>query len=301
MRIRSSLLALSGATALAGCGGGGPPSDPPTSVTRVAQGGFHAPTDAVASLKGDQFFFGALNDADEGAVFRTSSTPGSSPEAIATGFTLPSGLVMSCDGDTLYVTDLGGDDGGLFAVPTAGGAPTTLGVSGIGSPRGIAMGPDCETLYITGRSGEAPALFAVATSGGEARVILQGEPLVAPTGLHVDDDGVAWVMDHLAVGPNGEGVLFSIPSEGGGATVVASNLRMGTPGGVSLTAGGGNAIMPTRDGAGRGQLTAVNIASGEVTQIPAADMIDPAGLRTAREAGVFAVVDSEGGAIYRAE
>jgi hypothetical protein len=30
-------------------------------------------------------------------------------------------------------------------------------------------------------------------------------------------------------------------------------------------------------------------------------MIDPAGLRTARKAGMFALVDSEGGAIYRAE
>jgi hypothetical protein len=30
-------------------------------------------------------------------------------------------------------------------------------------------------------------------------------------------------------------------------------------------------------------------------------MTDPSGLRTAREAGVFAVVDSEAGAIYRAE
>ena len=30
-------------------------------------------------------------------------------------------------------------------------------------------------------------------------------------------------------------------------------------------------------------------------------MIDPAGLRTARKANVFAIVDSEGGAIYRAE
>ena len=30
-------------------------------------------------------------------------------------------------------------------------------------------------------------------------------------------------------------------------------------------------------------------------------MMEPAGLRTAREAGVFAVSDTEGGAIYRAE
>ena len=39
----------------------------------------------------------------------------------------------------------------------------------------------------------------------------------------------------------------------------------------------------------------------ERADVAAPDMIDPAGLRTARKAGVFAVVDSEAGAIYRAE
>ena len=45
-------------------------------------------------------------------------------------------------------------------------------------------------------------------------------------------------MDHNAFGDIGEGVLFAIPSDGSAATPVISNLRMGTPGGVSLTAGG---------------------------------------------------------------
>jgi hypothetical protein len=76
---------------------------------------------------------------------------------------------------------------------------------------------------------------------------------------------------------------------------------MGTFGGVSLTAGGGVAVMPTIDAEGRAQLTSVDIASGMMQQLPTPDLIDPAGLRTARKAGVFAVVDSEGGAIYRAE
>jgi hypothetical protein len=76
---------------------------------------------------------------------------------------------------------------------------------------------------------------------------------------------------------------------------------MGTPGGVSLTAGGGTAVMPSRDESGNAQLTSVNIKSGEMVQTSAPGMIDPAGLRTARKANVFAVVDSEGGAIYRAE
>jgi hypothetical protein len=36
-------------------------------------------------------------------------------------------------------------------------------------------------------------------------------------------------------------------------------------------------------------------------QLATPEISDPAGLRTARNAAVFAVVDSEGGAIYRAE
>src|SRR5206468_11338540 len=138
-------------------------------------------------------------------------------------------------------------------------------------------------------------------TGGAASPVWIGEPLVSPTGLHVDDQGVAWVMDHRAVGADGEGVLFAIPSDGSAANEVISNLKMGTPGGVSLTAGGGTAVMPTRDADGHAQLTSVDIASGDMQQLPATDLIDPAGLRTARNAGVFAVVDSEGGAIYRAE
>jgi hypothetical protein len=164
------------------------------------------------------------------------------------------------------------------------------------------MGPDCKTLYATGRTADGtPALFSIATAGGAASVVFMGPPLVSPTGLHVDSEGVAWVMDHLAAGASGEGVLYAIPSTGSGATEVISGLKMGTPGGVSLTAGGGTAVMPTRDANGAAQLTTVHIASGDMDQVPAPDIIDPAGLRTARSAGVFAVVDSEGGAIYRAE
>jgi hypothetical protein len=59
--------------------------------------------------------------------------------------------------------------------------------------------------------------------------------------------------------------------------------------------------MPTRDADGNAQLTTVNIATGETLQLAAPDITDPAGLRSARKAGVFAVVDSEGSAIYRAE
>ncbi|HEU0037558.1 MAG TPA: hypothetical protein VFQ53_43405 [Kofleriaceae bacterium] len=299
--------------ALVGChSDDGLPTDPPTSVTKVASGGFTSPTDAVASPDGSTFYFAAYDDLKEPTIFKTSSAPGSAAEPLATSAPLeaPIGLVLSCDGATLFVGDMGAtqgdadlaETGAVFSLPTSGGAVANLGATGIVRPAGMAMGPDCKTLFITGRTEDGrPGLFSMPIGGGAASIVYAGAPLVSPTGLHVDSDGVAWVMDHLAHGAAGEGVLFAIPKDGSAATEVASDLRMGTPGGVSLTAGGGTAVIPTVDKTGAGQLTTVDIASGEISQLAAPDMIDPAGLRTARKAGVFAVVDSEAGAIYRAE
>lgn len=280
------------------------PSDPPKSIERVATGGFTSPTDAVASLDGNEFYFAAYDDAKVPAVFKTAATSGSTAQKLAEGEPLesPLGLVLSCDGKMLYIADIGGEGGAVLSASVGGGALTDLAVTGLVRPGGLAMGPDCKTLFVTGRTEDgAPALFKVSTMGGGAMPVWIGEPLMSPTGLHVDADGVAWVMDHRAAGDHGEGVLFAIPQDGSSAKPVISDLRMGTFGGVSLTAGGGVAVMPTIDGDGKGQLTSVVIASGEMQTLAAPDLLDPSGLRTARRAAVFAVVDSEGGAIYRAE
>jgi len=304
---KTVLVALTAAPlALVGCDSSEElPTEPPTTITQIASGGFTAPTDAVASPDGKTFYFAARDELNEPAIFRTSSEPGSTPEVLAVGapLDLPIGLVLSCDGETLYIADMGSELGAVLALSTAPGSGVAdLGASGIARPGGLAMARDCATLYATGRTDAgAPALFSMPAAGGAASVVYQGEPLVAPSGLHIDDAHVAWVMDNRAHGDAGEGVLFAIPRDGSAATPVISDLRMGTPGGVSLTAGGGTAVMPTRDADGNAQLTSVHIESGETVQLPVPGMSDPAGLRTARAAGVFAVVDSEGGAIYRAE
>jgi DNA-binding beta-propeller fold protein YncE len=278
------------------------PTHPPTSVTMISSAGFESPTDAVASPDGRKIYFAAWDLNQQATLFQVSSDPGSTPTPLASGDPIeaPMGLVMSCDGSTLYVADMGGPIGGIFAIATAGGQPTALDAPGLTRPGGLAMGPDCKSLFATGRlDDDTPALFQVPIAGGAARVVYQGAPLERPTGLYVDNQGVAWVMDHTAQGPGGEGSLFAILSDGSKATVVMSGLRMGTPGGVSLTAGGGTAVMPTRDEDGKAQLTSVDIATGAVTQLPI-DIAVPAGLRTARKAGMFAVVD-QGGAICSAQ
>lgn len=287
----------------AGCDSGSSalPSEPPKEVVEITSSGFVSPTDAVASPDGRELYFAAYTaDEGQGAVFRVAASPGAQAESLAqTPLAMPIGLVLSCDGKELFVGDAGADGAGLYSVATGGGELVDLQLTGVEHLGGLAMGPDCETLFVTGRSPEGePALYTVPRSGGAAELVYRGAPLVSPTGLHVDREGVAWVMDHLAVGASGPGVLFAVARDGSAAKEVVSDLRMGTPGGVSLTAGGGTAVMATRDRDGNAQLTSVVIATGEVSSLPAPAMVDPAGLRTAREAAVFAIADSEGNSIH---
>lgn len=305
---RCTLAALTVPMALIGCGSSEDsklPDEAPQTVTQVAAGGFRSPTDAVASPDGKTFYFAAYDEANEPTIYRVASAPGSTPEVLAASDPLeaPIGLVLSCDGKTLYIADIGGENGAIFALSTeAGGAVSDLGATGIVRPASLAMRGDCKTLHAAGKTeAGAPALFSLATQGGPTSVIYQGEPLVSPTGMYVDNDGVTWLLDHRAAGEAGEGVLWAIPADGSTAKEVASDLRLGTTGGCSLTAGGGTAVIPTKDADGTSQLTSINIATGEKTQLATPDIVDGSGLRTAREAGVFAVVDSEAAVIYRAE
>lgn len=302
MARRFLVVIASAPAALIGCHASD--SDAPTSVSQVTSGGFQSPTDAVASPDGRTFYFAAWDMDQQPALFAVSSEPGSTPTALVTGEPLdaPLGLVLSCDGDTLYVADMGGEAGALLSVPISGGPATVLDTAGMTRPGSLAMAPDCSSLFASGRLDDStPALFHIPMTGGAARVVYQGAPLIAPTGLHVDSQGTAWLMDHRAQGVNGEGVLFAITADGSKATEVMSNLRMGTPGGVSLTVGGATAVMPTLDADGNAQLTSVDIATGEVNQLATPALKDPAGLRTARDAGVFALVDAETATIYRAQ
>lgn len=283
----------------------------------VASGAFDAPMDAVSSPDGSTFYFTAHDTssaADEVSSAALFSVPaaGGDVTVLHSGEPLedPSGLLMSCDGETLFVSDLSYRAGDtdleleenkspIYTFELAAGQLAPFDVSGVGEAAGLAMGPDCETLYISGYtdSGE-PALFTVGVDGGSATVVLAGEPLESPSGVFVDADSVAWVMDQLPSLGLGGG-LYAITSDGT-ASIVIDGLDITEPAGVSLTAGGGTAVIPSRDDDGNGQLVTVGISSGETTVVESS-MVNPAGLRTARGAGVFAVADADGDAIYRAE
>ena len=321
MRRRTITIAscLVAATGFAACGGDdnppSPGSDMPTEVTMVASGDFDTPLDAVASPDGSTFYFTAytLGDEPKAALFSVPAAGGSATLLHAGApLAFPSGLVMSCDGSTLLLADasISSDDedddddiddsaGGLYSVDVSSGTLTALDAPGVASPSGLALSPDCVTLYATGETvdGEG-ALFRMPLEGGSAEVVYQGAPLMSPTGMYVDGDEVAWVLDH--VGDDGDGVLYAIDEEGSLSTVV-EGLALGAVGGCSLDAAGGTAFMPTTDDDDASGLTTVSLATGEEGRVQTPGVVEPSGLRTARDAAVFALVDHEGSAIFRAQ
>lgn len=311
--LAGSGLALAGA-----CGGGDTPlpTAPPSEVAMVTAEGFDSPMDAVSSPDGETFYFSAHRTGGDAATLSSAAifavaSAGGSPEVLISGPPLedPTGLLVSCDGDTLYIADAAIRAGDadpelddpvspIYALDLAAITLTAVPAEGIAESASLAIGPDCDTIYVTGFTAEGePALFSMPLSGGVAAVEYSGAPLVSPSGVHVDRDGVAWVMDQQPQNMLG-GALYAIA--GGEATAVVEGLRLSEPAGVSLVAGGGTAVIATVGDDGRGQLLTVEIESGEQGVVES-DMAGPAGLKTAREAGVFAVADADGDAIYRAQ
>lgn len=327
MRALPKLLMVAGmAIAATACGSDGGSATPdidagdtgitptaPTNVTMVTTGGFDGPMDAVSSPDGETFYFtahdttGSLEGESTAAIFKVASAGGQATILVG-GEPLedPSGMVISCDGSTLYVSDLGSQsdeaedgDSPIYTVATAGGELVAFAATGVGEAAGLAMSTDCSTVYVSGYKPDgAPAVFTVPSSGGAATILKEGAPLVSPSGVHVDADNIAWVMDHQNDAEGG--ALFSITPDGTTATV-ATNLIISEPAGVSLVAGGRIAVIPTRDEDGGGLLMTIDTVSGDETVVEVPDMVEPAGIRTATQASVMAVVDADGDTIYRAE
>ncbi len=291
---------------------------PPTEVSLVATGEFESPLDGVASPDGMTFYFTAYDtsaaaNAESSAAIYSVPSAGGTPTVLFEGPPLedPTGLVLSCDGETLYVADLSysegadidGDDADLAPLhqfDLAGNQLSPFSVTGIAEATGLALGVDCNTLYVTGYTlDREPALFSVPVAGGAATVVKSGAPLVSPTGVHIDVDNVAWVMDQLPDNGTG-GVLFAITADGA-TTEVIDQLRMSEPAGVSLVSAGGIAVIPNRDPDGNSYLLTVDTATGDTTVVETPEIVESSGIRTAREAPVMIVVDQDGNAIYRAE
>lgn len=308
-RIMTGLLALA---AVVGCNSGptGLPTTPPTKVELVTDTGFRQAGAVESSPDGTIFYVAAYDDMGRPTVFTVEVDSGDvAPLFGGEPFLYPADLAMSCDGATLYVADSGvgvpdsaigdpaealGQAGGVHVLGTSDGSLSLLPTTGIGRAAGVVVSVDCETLYIAGWTDmEVPAVFKVPVAGGATEVVYEGEPLRSPTGIHVDVNGVAWVMDHAARNDSGEGLLFAVTGDGEISEVVGG-LEMGRHGGVSLVPGGTTAVIPTFNDATREtELITANTETGAVEIIPVPDLAHATGVAAARNAPVMVVAGEQ--------
>lgn len=297
--------------ALAGCGASDDalPTSPPTKVELVADEGFRNAGAVAASPDGETFYVAAHTEDDEPAVFAVNAKRGSvEPLHAGPPLLYPSDLATSCDGDEIFVSDMGigaaPDEenafsdledgpslavGGIHVLSADGASIARLEAAGIARAAGLVVSVDCSTLYVTGWSDAGmPAVFTVPVGGGSATVLYEGAPLVSPTGVHVDAASVAWVMDHMARSDDGEGMLFAIDREGS-ITEVAAGLAMGRHGGVSLTPGGVTAVIPVDDGITGPKLITANTESGEMSTMDTPEITSPTGVAAATQAPVMVI------------
>ncbi len=309
-RIMPGLLALA---TFAGCntdgGDASLPTTPPTNVQLVTDTGFRHVGAVESSPDGTTFYAAAFDEDDRPGVFSIDVDSGSS-SALHVGEPLlyPADLAVSCDGTQLYVADMGlgvpdsefgdpveplGQAGGIHMLSSTGDAIARLPTTGIARAAGVVVSSDCETLFVTGWTEMfQPALFTVPVGGGAATVVHEGAPLVSPTGVHVDEANIAWVMDHGARNDQGEGLLFSITLDGQ-VNEVVGGVGMGRHGGVSLVPGGTTAVMPVQNEQGQSQLMTANTQTGEMSAVDTPDITHPTGTAAARNAPVMVVAGEQ--------
>jgi hypothetical protein len=241
----------------------------------VANAGFATAFDAVDNGTGTIYFTGI--DANGSTVFTTTDdgTHLTATDLGVTGLTAGLGVSLSKDGKTLYVADPAAETdtfasgaitgttlGQIVAVDTSsGGAATpvtgTQGYAPVGLATLSASGTD--TLYFTGQdpANGKGGVFTIAAGGGAATALGEGSPFINPSGLLVAASGTAYVVDR--------GQVISVTAAGA-ATVLASGLNVGFPGGIGISEDASTLYVSAVDPAvGNDAVAEIKIASGAVT------------------------------------
>lgn len=298
-----------------GCSGGNEslPTSAPTSIERVADEGFQNAGAIAVSPDGETFYVLAYDDVGAPNVFSLDVASGGL-ESLHAGAPIlyPSDVATSCDGETLFLTDMGSSageydiggseldvtakPGGIYTMSTSGGEPTKIDAEGIASAAGVAVSHDCKSLYVSGwTDAGAPAAFKLPVGGGMVQVLHEGAPFVTPGGIHVDSDDVPWMMDFAARGEEGEGTLFAIANDGS-VTPALTGVTMGRAGACSLVPGGITAIVPATNGEGKAFLISANTQTGDKEILDQPDLQAPTGVAAAINAPVMAIATES--AIY---
>jgi len=273
-------------------------------ITASANGAaFSSPFDATPSPDGKTLYFTAINGADP-VILTAAAQAGATPTALATGAPLvaPFGIAINSAGTQLYIADSDGtgnptdDSGALFVLPVAGGTPTALsGTTGYG-PRSLSLVSNTsgDTVYFTGvdPANGTPGLFSISAAGGTAAVVAEGGPFADPSGVAVNAQGTAFVVDTVAT-QSGTADLLQV-SHGAVSTLVSS-LSVGYPAGIALSQDESVALVSGLDPVLRTDIVyRIVLATGQVTSVSTgiSQYQEPAGLHRAAGAEVYAWADS---------
>lgn len=152
--------------------------------------------------------------------------------------TSPFGIVVSLDGATLFVADVGaetasGDLGAIFSVPAAGGTPTLVANTDGLQPRSLAIAGT--SLYFTGTEANGtPAVFSMPIAGGSPTVVLAGAAGVDDySGIAAAPSGNLYVVDTTSSGSRSAQVI-EIASGATAATVLTGYVSVGYPAGIGV-------------------------------------------------------------------
>jgi DNA-binding beta-propeller fold protein YncE len=204
-------------------------------LTKAANGGdVSSPFDATPSPDGTSVYFTAISLSQGPGVF-FAATAGATPSIVFAGdpFVSPFGIAITEDGKSLYVADTGAegttDSGRIWVVSTSGGSPTAL--AGADGYKAKSLDIAYGQLYFTGTdpNGNVGA-FSIPLAGGSPTALATGLPLVDPSGITADKNGVAYVVD--AIGDNNNAQVVSISK--GVATVILPGIGCGYPAGIAL-------------------------------------------------------------------
>ncbi len=136
-----------------------------------------------------------------------------------------------------------------------------------------------------------PGIYKVSAAGGPVTKLFQGEPLVAPFGITVSNDGqTLYIADFGAVTSEdrSDGAVYSLSVGGGTPTVLAGTEGL-APGGVEV---GGESLYITGRKDGKAGLFKTGFTGGAVSPVATGPMFsDPGGVAVARD-GTAYVVDT---------
>lgn len=286
-----------------GGGGGGPMLE---EFNAVAQG--LTPFDATPNQDGTVVYFTGV-DPEEGAGVFSVDSAGGTVAQVSTGdpFVAPFGIAVANTPGFAYVTDpaadeAGGDRGKIFSVNVGNGQTTDVvtGFSPLGLDISDARGED--TIYFSGRnaSGE-PGVFSVLTGGGSVTEVFAGGSLVDPSGIAVSTAGDIYFVDTVGSGSR-NGRIYVLEGGAGSPSLLADEISVGYPAGLAITADDSelwvSAIEPTTR---TDVLLRVNTGTGAVTSYVGdsdtsiAELEEAAGIHRAKNADIFAFVDSRAG------